>query len=171
MPLRTLIPAAQLSARIAELGAEITRTYAAYPEPLTVIALLKGSAYFAADLTRQIALPLRLEFLTASSYFNGTTSSGTIHCPERAPDLTGRHLLLLDDILDTGLTLSVIQQKLMEETHALSLRTAVLLRKRKEQSARAEWVGMEIGDEFVVGYGLDYAQEYRNLPEIAVLES
>lgn len=171
MRARTIITAAQLSARIAALGAEITRAYAAHSQPLTVLALLKGSVYFAADLTRQIALPMRLEFLTVSSYYDGTTSSGSLHCPEHAPDLARRHLLLLDDILDTGLTLSAIRRKLQEETGALSLRTAVLLRKRKPQSAEADWVGFDIEDEFVVGYGLDYAQDYRNLPEIAVLET
>lgn len=166
---KTVIPAGLIAERLSSLGGEITNHYLARPEPLTVVALLKGSLYFAADLTRAIALPLRLEFLTVSSYHDGTESSGTIDCPQAMPDLTGRQVLLLDDVLDTGLTLAAIRRRIERESGAAEVRTAVLLRKKKEQAAEADWVGFSIGPEFVVGYGLDHAQEYRNLPDICVL--
>lgn len=165
-PLETLIPAAAIATRIRELGSEITAAFRG--EPLSVLVLMKGSLYFAADLTRAIALPLRLEFLTVSSYYDGTESSGAVHCSQPLPDVSGRHVLLLDDILDTGLTLREVAGRLAETANAKSIRSAVLLRKAKPQVIAADWVAFDIADQFVVGYGLDHAQECRNLPDICV---
>lgn len=170
---RPLIPADEIAARLRELGGEITRHYAALSEPLTVVALLKGSLYFAADLTREIDLPLELECLSASSYGDGTESSGRVECQQVAPDLRGRHLLLLDDIFDTGLTLTTLRAKLIAESRPLSLRTAVLLRKTKPDIPHPppDWIGFEIEDHYVIGYGLDHAQKYRNLRDLCILEA
>jgi hypoxanthine phosphoribosyltransferase len=158
-------------ARLDEMAREITRDYQG--RPVTVVAVLHGSLWFVADLLRRINLPLRLECLTVSSYHGGTQSSGEITFHQlHLPDLTGRHVLILDDILDTGLTLQAITQRLEKDCGALSTKLCVLLKKRRlrEIQLEADYVGFEIGDEFVVGYGLDYQGHYRNLPLIGILK-
>jgi len=138
---------------------------------LTIIALMKGSIVFLADLLRLIPLPLRLEIIPVSSYHGGTVSSGVVTLQTvPLPDITGRHLLLIDDILDSGKTLKVISEYL-ETKGPKSLRSCVLLHKKTKtvENIIAHYVGFEIPDEFVVGYGLDYQEYYRNLPEIRIL--
>lgn len=157
--------------RLDEIAAQITEEYRG--KDLTVVAVLNGSFMFMADLLRRIPLPVKIDCLSVSSYHGGTESTGevTFHQNE-LPDIDERHVLVIDDILDTGLTLHAICEKLHRECRPLSIECCVLLAKRKTRSAEAEakYVGFEIGDEFVVGYGLDYDEHYRNLPFVGVLK-
>lgn len=167
---RVLLAAEVIETRLGELAAEITEHYSG--KELTVVAVLNGSLIFAADLLRRIALPLRLDCLSVSSYHGGTTSSGRVTFDQLSlPDIDGRHVLVMDDILDSGRTLHAICEKLQAEARPASLRTCVLLKKAKprEEPVEADFFGFEIGDEFVVGYGLDYQELYRNLPYVGVL--
>lgn len=165
-----LFSAGAIASRLDELAAEITACYTG--QPLTVVAILNGSLLFAADLLRRIPLPLHLECLNVASYHGAMESSGTVTFLQTGlPEVSGRHVLLLDDILDSGRTLHAVRQRLLREARPLSVRVAVLLKKRKARTEPldADYTGFEIGDEFVVGYGLDYRGCYRNLPEIRVL--
>jgi hypoxanthine phosphoribosyltransferase len=140
-------------------------------QPFTVIGVLTGSLMFLADLTRQLDLPHRIGFIQASSYRGDATTAGELHIgPELFPDIRDRHVLLLDDILDTGQTLARLIAHL-QGFGPLSVRSAVLLRKCGRQRIAVEpaYCGFDILDAFVVGYGLDYNDEYRHLPYIAVL--
>jgi len=166
---RVLIPTDAIQARLDELAQQIGHDYQG--KELTVLAVLNGSLIFAADLMRRIPLTLKLDCISASSY-HGLESSGTVDLDRiPLPNLEGRHVLIIDDILDTGLTLSAICERLLKETAPLSLKLCVLLRKLKQRvrPVTADYVGFEIGDEFVIGYGLDYCEHYRNLPYIGVL--
>ena len=169
---RVLFDAGQIRARVAEMGARLTADYAG--KPLTIVTILQGGAVFMADLIREIHLPLTIESLSVASYHGETESSGrvTFH-QSRLPAIDGRHVLVLDDILDSGRTLSAILDRLRTERAPLSLRTVVLLSKRIERAApiEADYAGFEIGGEFIVGYGLDYRGEFRNLPMIGVLKT
>lgn len=156
--------------RLDEMAADITREYA--DKELTVVAVLNGSFMFMADLLRRVPLPLRVDCISVSSYHGGTESTGVVTFDQLTlPDIDGRHVLILDDILDSGRTLHAIGEKLRTEAHPKSIRSCVLLRKVKERAAeaKADFVGFDIGDEFVVGYGLDYQERYRNLPFVGVL--
>jgi len=136
-----------------------------------VIAILNGSLIFMADLLRRIPLPLKLDCLSVASYHGGLQTSGELIFRQVAsPDVAGRHILLLDDILDSGTTLDAIQERL-ETASPRSVRICVLLRKTKlrQRAIDADYIGFDIADEFVVGYGLDYMERYRNLPYIGVL--
>ena len=169
---RVLLSAATIAARLDALAAEITAFYT--DQPLTVLAILNGSLVFAADLLRRIPLPLRLECLSVASYHGGTESSGSVTFLQNAlPDFAGRHVLILDDILDTGHTLHAVRQRLLAEAAPLSVRVAVLLRKEKAraQPLDADHVGFDIADAFVIGYGLDYQGHYRNLPDVRICSS
>ncbi|MCX6967169.1 MAG: hypoxanthine phosphoribosyltransferase [Verrucomicrobia bacterium] len=166
----TLLDAATIAARLDGLACEITAFYKG--KPLTVLAILNGSLLFAADLLRRIPLPLRLETLNVASYHGGMESSGWVtFLQDGLPDFAGRHVLVLDDILDTGCTLQAIRQRLVAEAAPLSVRVAVLLRKNKPraQPLDADYVGFDIDDAFVVGYGLDHQGHYRNLPDVRVV--
>lgn len=141
--------------------------------PIVVIILLKGALVFAADLLRRIPRELSIECLNVASYHGGLESSGTVDFLDQYfPDVKGRHVLLLDDILDTGRTLAAVTIRLGEEG-AAAVHSAVLLAKAKQRSeeVQVEYIGFEIGDVFVVGYGLDYKGKYRNLPYIGVLKT
>ncbi len=156
---------------IAGMGEQISRDF--HGEPLTIVAVLQGGALFMADLIREIHLPLRIDAVSVSSYHGGTESSGTVtFLQDKLPNIEGRNVLVVDDILDTGRTMSAICARFEKECHPRSIRTAVLLSKKIERSVEfeADYVGFEIGNEFVVGYGLDYQDEYRNLPMIGVLK-
>ena len=155
--------------RLDELAGEITEDYRG--KDLSVIAVLNGSFIFMADLLRRVPLHLQVECLSVSSY-NGTKSTGRINFRQtHLADVRGRHVLILDDILDSGMTLHTIRERLAAESGALSLKVCVLLRKnaRRERPVKAEYVGFDIPNEFVVGYGLDYNERYRNLPFVGVL--
>jgi hypoxanthine phosphoribosyltransferase len=164
-----LIPAERIQERVRELAHDIAADYA--NRPVTIIGVLTGSLMFLADLVRHLNLPLRIGWIQASSYRGAATTPGALHVqPELVPDVSGRHVLLLDDILDTGQTLGHLVGHL-RGLSAESVRTAVLLRKlgRQKIPIEPDYCGFEIPDAFVVGYGLDFNDEYRNLPHIAVL--
>lgn len=166
---RVLFDEATIMSRLDQLAAEISAEYR--DRDLTVIAILNGSIILMADLLRRIPLPLKLDCLSVASYHGGTTTSGEIVFKQIAlPDVENRHVLILDDILDSGVTLAAIREKLASR-RPLSVKTCVLLRKRKprRRPVEVDYVGFDIGDEFVVGYGLDYMEQYRNLPCIGVL--
>lgn len=166
-----LIAEDRIQSRVAELGREIEADYQG--KPLTIVAILTGSLVLLADLIRQIKIPLRVALLQASSYKGATTSAGTLIINESfAPDVAGRDVLLLDDILDTGRTLATLVDR-MRDRQARSVRTVVLLRKigRQEVQIEPDYCGFTIPDAFVVGYGLDYDDEYRHLPHVAILEA
>src|SRR3954452_8946881 len=155
--------------RLDEMAATISQDYR--QRELTVIAVLNGSLIFMADLLRRIPLPLKLDCLSVASYHGKTQTSGEVIFKQIAlPDVMDRHILILDDILDSGHTLAAIRDKL-ETAKPLSVRVCVLLSKKKERarSVDADYIGFEIEDEFVVGYGLDFMEGYRNLPYIGVL--
>jgi len=157
--------------RLDAMARDIMRDYRG--KNLTVIAILHGGLILLADLLRRVQLPLKIETISVSSYHGGTESSGTVIFNQvHLPPLDGEHVLVLDDILDSGRTLSAIRQKLSAEYNAASVKTCVLLRKRKVRAAEvdADYVGFDIDDEFVVGYGLDYQGHYRNLPFIGTLK-
>ena len=166
---RILFHEQTILSRLDEMAREITDAYRG--KELTVLAVLNGSLIFAADVLRRIPLPLRLDCLRVASYHGGTESTGTVTFHQLTmPDVRGRHVLVLDDILDSGRTLHAICARLRGENPA-SIRVCVLLRKAKTRAEEldADFVGFEIGDEFVIGYGLDYAEQYRNLPFVGVL--
>jgi hypoxanthine phosphoribosyltransferase len=165
-----LITEEQIRRRVDEVAGEIARAYA--DQPLTIVGVLTGCLVFLADLIRRLDLPLRIALVQASSYRGATTTPGQLHVQdELLPDLKGRHILLIDDILDTGKTLKHMVEHLRGLGTA-SVRTAVLMRKegRQEVVIEPDFVGFTIPNEFVVGYGLDYNDEYRNLPFIGILE-
>jgi hypoxanthine phosphoribosyltransferase len=164
-----LIPADKIQARIDELAAEVSRVYA--HQPVTIVGVLTGCLIFLADLIRRLEMPVRIALVQASSYRGHSTTPGQLRIQtDLLPDLTGRHILLVDDILDTGKTLIHLVEHL-QSLGTASVRTAVLLRKRDRQQVALEpdFCGFEIPDRFVVGYGLDYNDEYRHLPFLAVL--
>lgn len=164
-----LITEAQIQDRVRELGRQIEVDYQG--KPLTIVAILTGSLIFLADLIRQIELPHRVALLQASSYRGATTSAGTLNVNEAfLPEVGDRDVLLLDDILDTGHTLSTLVDR-MSLQGARSVRTAVLLRKvgRQEVNLEPDYCGFTIPNAFVIGYGLDYNDDYRHLPYVGVL--
>lgn len=166
---RVLFDEPTILRRLDELAAEIAAEY--QNRELTVIAVLNGSIILMADLLRRIPLPLKLDCLGVASYHGATTSTGEIVFKQVVPpDVMGRHILILDDILDSGVTLAAIRDKLVTQ-QPLSVKICVLLRKLKQRlrPVEADYVGFNIADEFVVGYGLDYMEHYRNLPCIGVL--
>ena len=157
--------------RLDEIAWEITQDYRG--KPLTAVAVLHGGMIFMADLLRRVHLPLRIQTINVASYHGETTSSGEVTFQSLTmPDIEGQHVLLLDDILDSGRTLHAIGKRLSEGCGALSVSSCVLLQKRKERAeeVEADYVGFEIGDEFVIGYGLDYDGRYRNLPFVGTLK-
>jgi hypoxanthine phosphoribosyltransferase len=169
--MEVLLTAEQIEKRVVELARRIADDYRG--RPLTIVGVLTGSLIFLADLIRRIDVPLKIGLIQASSYRGAVTRPGelTINA-ELLPDLRGRHVLLLDDILDTGRTISRMVEHL-RTVDTLSVKTVVLARKRARQEIAFEpdYVGFEVPDAFIVGYGLDYNDEYRHLPYIAILNA
>jgi hypoxanthine phosphoribosyltransferase len=166
---RVLISEEQIFQRLDELALEITRDYQGHD--FTIVAVLNGSFVFFADLQRRIPLPLQIDCLSVASY-HGTQSTGQLTFRQNPlPDLQGRHVLILDDILDSGLTLQEVRRAIAEQPGVCSVKTCVLLDKQvpRAEFLHADYTGFAIGNEFVVGYGLDYNERYRNLPFIGVL--
>ena len=164
---RILFEQTEIQERIRVLAEQITSDYLCCP--LTVLAVMSGALVVAADLIRQIPLPLQLGCISASSYGNGAESSGKVVLQNlKELDIAGRHVLIVDDILDTGNTLRALQEEL-QKYNPLSIKSCFLLRKLKSRTVHADYVGFEIANDFVVGYGLDYQERYRNLPFIGVL--
>lgn len=166
---RTLYSPDVIAMRVAELGAQIAADYR--ERPPVIVSVLKGSFVFAADLVRQIPLNLRVEFLGVQSYGSGTESTGAVQIiQDLAHSVEGEHLLIVEDIVDTGLTLAYILN-LLKARGARSLRVCALLDKpsRRKVEVKVDYVGFVVGEAFIVGYGLDCAQEYRNLPGLCEL--
>src|SRR5437667_7890266 len=166
---RMLFDEPAIHRRLDEIAAQISKDYR--DRELTVIAVLNGSLMFMADLLRRIPLPLKLDCLSVASYHGQPQTSGEVIFKQVAPpDVKDRYVLILDDILDSGHTLAAIREKL-ETAQPRSIRVCVLLskRKRRAREVNADYLGFEIEDEFVVGYGLDYEERYRNLPCIGAL--
>ena len=168
-PTEILLPEKQIQKRVAEMALEIRRDF---PDDLHIIAVLKGAFVFLSDLIRHMPGQVSLDFMAVSSYAKGTTSSGEVKMVKDLDTaLDGRNVVIVEDIVDTGLTLSYLQQ-ILRRRNPKSLRTACLLSKpsRRKVDVAVEYIGFTIEDRFVVGYGLDFAEQYRNLPHIAVLE-
>ena len=165
-----LITEEQIAARVTELTREIQGDFEG--RELVVVSLLTGTVMFLADLIRHLELPLRLDFMGVSSYGDGTESGDLVFTKELRLDVAGRDVLLVDDILDTGKTLDRVLAKLFV-LHPRSIKTCVLLDKpsRRTEKVKADYVGFVIPDKFVVGYGLDFAERYRNLPFVGVLHA
>jgi hypoxanthine phosphoribosyltransferase len=166
---RVLFDEPAIHRRVDELAAQILNDYR--HSELTVIAVLSGSFMFMADLLRRFPLPLKLDFLSAASYHGKAHTSGQVIFKEVAlPDVNDRDILIVDDILDSGHTLAAVCEKL-ETARPRSVRVCVLLSKKKQRDryVDVDYVGFEIEDEFVVGYGLDFRERYRNLPYIGIL--
>lgn len=160
----------EIRARIAELGDEISADYG--DEPVLLIAVLRGAALFVADLAREMSCPVELDFMAVSSYGSSTKSSGVVRIIKDLDEgIEDRHVLVVEDILDTGLTLKYLLKNLASRSPR-SLEVCTLLSKEGKQRVpiSCKYVGFKIPDEFVVGYGLDYAERYRNLPYVGVLK-
>lgn len=169
--LEPLISGDAIQNRIRELGAEISRDYAGL-NPL-LIGVLKGACTFLSDLMRAIDIPLAVEFMAISSYGSATRTSGEVRIMKDLDvPIEGRHILVVEDIVDTGLTLSYLLANL-KSRGAVSVKLVALLDKweRREREVQIDYLGFKIPDAFVVGYGLDFAERYRNLPYIAVLKN
>jgi len=166
---RVLISEEQLSAKVAELGAAISRDYEG--KKLMIIGVLKGSVVFMADLLRKITIPVEMDFMAVSSYGAGVKTTGVVKILKDLDRLIeGYHVLIVEDILDSGMTLSYLTELLRDRSPA-SIRIATLLDKpeRRKVDISPDYVGFTVPDEFVVGYGLDYAELYRNLPYVGIL--
>ena len=160
----------QVAERIAQLAGQINEKYR--EEPLHLICILKGSVFFFTELAKRLTMPVTIDFMAASSYEDGTVSTGKLEIRKDLDEpLEGRHCLIVEDIVDTGKTLSMVKKMLLARNPA-SLEICALLDKpsRREAEIETEYIGYEVPDQFIVGYGLDYAQKYRNLPYIGVLE-
>jgi hypoxanthine phosphoribosyltransferase len=167
--MQVLLTAEQVQQRVAEMAKSIAKDFDG--RPTTIVGVLTGCIMFLADLVRHLDLPLRIDLIQASSYRGLATTPGQLKiAPELVPDVRGRNVLLVDDILDTGQTLKHVVRQL-KELDALSVKVAVLLRKQGRQQVPLEpdYCGFDIPDRFVVGYGLDFNDEYRHLPFVAVL--
>jgi hypoxanthine phosphoribosyltransferase len=168
-----LVSAEQLQQRVAELGEEISRDYRARPpRPLLLIGVLKGAVFFLSDLMRYIDIPVEVDFMAVASYGSATDSSGVVRIlKDLDAAIEGRDVLIVEDIVDSGLTLQYLMRNLGSRNPA-SLEVCALLTKpaRRKVDLPTRYVGFEIPDRFVVGYGLDYAERHRNLPFVAALE-
>jgi len=168
--LKVLLSEDEIAARVAEIGAQISRDYAG--KHLVMVSVLKGSVVFMADLMRAVTVPAEIDFMCVSSYGSGVKTSGVVKIiKDLDNDLAGMDLLLVEDILDSGMTLEYIK-KLLLGRNPNSIKICTLLDKpeRRKADVVADYKGFEVPDEFVVGYGLDYAEKYRNLPYIGVLK-
>ena len=171
---KILITREKIKNRVREMGREITEDYRDAPEPIVLICILKGSVVFFSDLMREIDHDCRLDFMIVKSYIGGTESSGNVRFVKDLDEsITGKHAIIVEDIIDSGLTLTFLKANLITRG-AKSLKICTLLDKPVRRSPRAtitvDYSGFTIPNEFVVGYGLDYDERYRNLPDIGVLK-
>lgn len=169
---RVLFTEDEIAQRVREIGAGITRDYADAEGGIVLISVLRGAAIFMADLAREIKLPCEMDYMAISSYGNGAKSSGVVRIlKDLSSQIEGRHVVIAEDILDSGLTLTYLLKNLASRGPA-SVEVATLLRKKTRAQAKIDckYIGFECPDEFIVGYGLDFAERYRNLPYIGVLK-
>ncbi|MDO4547732.1 MAG: hypoxanthine phosphoribosyltransferase [Clostridia bacterium] len=167
---RVLLTPEEINARVAELGRRITNDFRG--EEVRLVGILKGAFMFFADLSRQIDLPVSMDFMAISSYGKATKSSGVVRIiKDLDNDITGKNVIIVEDIIDSGMSLSFLKENLISRG-AKSLKICVLLDKpdRRRTQIDVDYVGFTIPDEFVVGFGLDYAEQYRALPMIGVLK-
>jgi len=167
---RVLIPAEKIQARIAELGAEIDRDYPT--GPVYLVGVLKGAIMFMADLARAMKTPARLEFVVIASYGKGKTSSGEARLiKDLDHPIEGFDVIVVEDIVDTGITLTYLMQ-VLRQRKPRSLKIASLLDKpsRRQRPVTVDYRGFEVPDQFLVGYGLDYSEDYRNLKDVCILD-
>lgn len=165
---KPMITAEQIARRVKRLGRKISETYADIDTPLVMVVILKGATVFAADLLRSLTIPAELEFVRASSYPTGTSSNGRLRLAHMVEGpLVGRHVLLVEDIIDSGVTVNAVRRRI-ERLGAASVRLAALLDRpaRRQVEVKIDFTGFVIPDRFVIGYGLDYAGLYRELPHI-----
>ncbi len=166
-----LITKEEIAKRVKEIGEEITKDYAG--KDVVLVGILKGAMPFLCDLMREIDLPVTLDTMLVSSYGNSTVSSGHVKIrKDLDKDIRGKHVIVVEDIIDTGNTLSMLLP-LLKERGAASVELAVCLDKKERREAQVDvkYIGFEIPDEFIVGFGCDYAEKYRNLPDVCVLNS
>ena len=171
---RILISAEDIKKRVAELGQAITEEYKDAEEPIVLVCILKGSVVFFSDLMRQIDHDCRLDFMIVKSYGGGTESSGNVRFVKDLDDsITGKHVVIVEDIIDSGLTLTFLKANLITRG-AKTLKICTLLdtpvRRSRRSNITVDHCGFSIPNEFVVGYGLDYDEKYRNMPDIGVLK-
>ncbi len=165
-----MIPEEKLDARIRELGAEISKAYEG--RTLHLISVLKGGVFFTTELAKRITVPVTLDFMSVSSYGNEKSSSGVVKIVKDLDEsIEGRDVMVIEDIVDSGRTLSYLMSMLQDRKPA-SLALCTLLDKpsRRTHEVKVDYTGFEVPDQFIVGYGLDYAQKYRNLPYIGVIK-
>lgn len=165
-----LFTEAELNERISELGEQITADYEG--KSLIVVGILKGSNIFTSDLVRKINLPLKMDFMAVSSYGNATESTGVVKIlKDLDRGIEEEHVLIVEDIVDSGLTLKYLKDVLLTRNPA-SVKVCTLLDKpaRRKENINPDYLGYEVPDEFIVGYGIDYAERYRNLPYIGILK-
>ena len=168
--IRVMIPEAEVDAKIEELGKKISEDYAG--KQVHLICILKGSVFFTCELAKRITVPVSLDFMSVSSYGDGTKSSGIVKIAKDLDEsLEGKNVIVIEDIIDSGRTLSYLMD-VLGKRNPRSLKLCTLLDKpdRRVTEVKVDYVGFAIPDAFVVGYGLDYAQKYRNLPYIGVVE-
>ena len=168
--IRELISEADVAKKIAEMGAQISKDYEG--ESVYLLCILKGGVFFTTELAKHITIPVTIDFMSVSSYGGGTTSSGIVRIvKDLDTPIEGRNVLIAEDIIDTGRTLAYLMEHL-KQRKPKSLKLCTLLDKpdRRVSDVKVDYTGFEIPDEFVVGYGLDYDQRYRNLPYVGVIE-
>ncbi len=168
--IKVLLPEEEITARIAELGAQISSEYEG--QEVFLVCILKGAAPFACELAKRITVPVIMDFMATSSYGSGTVSSGHVQIKKDLDmDCTGKNVIIVEDIIDSGNTLSFLSQ-VFKDRKAKSVKICTLLDKpeRREVEVAVDYTGFTIPDQFVIGYGLDYDQKYRNLPYIGVVE-
>ncbi len=166
-----LVPSGAIQEKVRELGERITQDYRG--EKLLLVGILRGAVVFLSDLMRHLQLPCEIDFMDISSYGTGTQSSGVVRIlKDLEEDITGRHVLIVEDIVDTGLTLSYLRRTLLQRRPD-SLEICALLTKpsRRQVELSVKYLGFEVPDEFVIGYGIDFAGAYRNLPDIHALKA
>lgn len=169
---KVLISEEEIASVVEKIANQINHDYKDKKEPIVLLGILKGSVIFLSDLARRIELPLTFDFMAVSSYGAGTESSGDVRILKDLDEtIEGKHVIIVEDIIDSGYTLSYLIENL-KSRGAKSIRTAVLLDKKERRVVdfEADYVGYEIPDEFVVGYGIDYAQKYRNLPFVGIVK-
>ena len=169
---RVLLTEAQLQKRVREMAAEISRDYA--DKNPTMVCILKGAIMFYTDLLRNMPIPLSMDFMAVSSYGNKTKSSGEVEIrKDLSTSIEGKHVIIVEDIVESGFTLSYLK-RMLDSRGAKSIKLATLLDKPARRAPgitlKSDYSGFVVGDEFVVGYGLDYAERYRNLPYIGILK-
>lgn len=168
--IRVLVSEQDVDRRIEELGKQISQDYEG--KQVHLICILKGGAFFMCELAKRISVPVSLDFMSVSSYGDKTTSSGVVRIAKDLDEsIEGKDVLIVEDIIDSGRTLYYLMDVLRKgQPQSLHLCTLLDKPERREKDVKVDYVGFEIPDEFVVGYGLDYAQKYRNLPYIGVVE-